>query len=635
MAQSGLSDVAEAVFAQSPMIICILEGPRHTFTFANPAYRRLLGRPDPIGKDLMDVFPELRGQGWEQLLEKVKATGRPERGNEVLVQREPTDGARGELYFNFVYSPKRNEAGETDGVLVSAVDVTESVIARRSVETLAASLRESEQRLRRVVDAAGTGTWEVDVGSASVTGDAAYRKLMGLPRDGTLSIDACVQALHPDEREVARRAIAHALGGENDGLFAIEHRTAGTPPRWIEFRGQARFAADGRAVGMAGTAMDVTARKQIEAERQRLFEAARRSESDFRSLAELIPQQVWTADPEGALDFVNGRVLEYFAEGEEQILGSGWQSIIHPDDLANCLELWSHSLRTGDEYEVEFRLRRADGEYRWHLGRAVPRRDGTGRIVKWFGTSTDFDETKKTRDELARRTEFEQHLLGIVSHDLRHPLTIITLAAAILARRGRLDDLDAKGVQRIRAAADSATRMIRDLLDFTQARLGGGIAISRSPVSLPDIVRGVIEEEEASHPGRQVIVTHQGEGLGNWDGDRISQVVQNLVSNAIKYSPPESPVRVTTWEDAESVALAVHNEGRPILREDLARIFEPLQRAGAEIDRTGRSVGLGLYIVKALLSAHGGTIEVTSGEDGTTFTARLPRAWADVEVLRH
>jgi signal transduction histidine kinase len=83
------------------------------------------------------------------------------------------------------------------------------------------------------------------------------------------------------------------------------------------------------------------------------------------------------------------------------------------------------------------------------------------------------------------------------------------------------------------------------------------------------------------------------------------------------------------------VALAVHNEGRPILREDLARIFEPLQRAGAEIDRTGRSVGLGLYIVKALLSAHGGTIEVTSGEDGTTFTARLPRAWADVEVLRH
>ena len=262
----------------------------------------------------------------------------------MLIQREPTGGDGGELYFNFVYSPKLDAAGATDGVLVSAVDVTESVMARRKVETMAASLRESEQRLRRVVDAAGTGTWEADVGSSVVTGDAAYRALMGLPLDGPLTIDACVEALHPADCDVAGAGPSRTRSAATTTASSrSKHRTAqpeGAPPRWIEVRGQARFGADGRAVGMAGTATDITARKKIEeAERQLLLEGARRNESDFRTLAELIPQQVWTSDSRGALDFVNERVIEYFAEPEDQILGSGWQSIIHPDDSANCLDL--------------------------------------------------------------------------------------------------------------------------------------------------------------------------------------------------------------------------------------------------------------------------------------------------------
>jgi PAS domain S-box-containing protein len=625
----GLPSIAEAVFNHSPMVICILEGSRHTFTFANPAYRQLFNKSDPVGKNLLEVFPELVGQGWEQLLDRVASTGQSARSDEALIRRERSGtGQLEDAFFNFVYSPKPNAAGEIDGVLVSAIDVTESVMARRRVEHMAASLRRNEERLRHVVEAARMGTWEIDVGSTIISGDAGYRALMGLPAEGPLSVDLCVEALHPDDRAAARRAITLALSGENNGQYAVEHRTAeraGAPMRWVEARGQARFGPDGKAVGMAGTSMDVTARKEVEAERQHLLEAARRSEEDFRTLAELIPQQVWTSDPAGALNFINGRAIEYFAESEEQILGAGWQSIIHPDDLRNCLDLWSHSLKTGDEYEVEFRLRRADGQYRWHLGRAVPRRDAMGRIVKWFGTSTDFDEAKKIRDELNHRTELERHLLGIVSHDLRNPLSVITMSASMLARRDDLDERAAKSVSRIQKAAARGTRMIRDLLDFTVARLGGAIAIARRPVNLPDIVRAVIDEEEASHPERRVRVTEEGDGHGNWDGDRVAQLVENLVSNALKYSPPGSPIGVTTRDDGAGVALSVHNEGPPIRPENLSRIFEPLQRATEEIDRTGRSVGLGLYIVREIVSAHGGTVEVTSNEGGTTFTAHLPR----------
>lgn len=346
-----------------------------------------------------------------------------------------------------------------------------------------------------------------------------------------------------------------------------------------------------------------------------------------RTLSEAIPQQVWTSDPRGALDFVNRRVLDYFQASSDQILGAGWQDVIHPEDLPGCVERWTHSLSTGDEYEVEFRLRRADGAYRWHLGRALPLRDAAGQIVKWFGTNTDIDEIKKIREELTRRTEFEQHLLGIVSHDLRNPLNAVVLSAGVLRRRHDLDERAMKTVERIQSASARASRMISDLLDFTQARMGGGIPIVRQPASLTDLTRTALDEMEAGHPGREIAATFAGDPRGEWDGDRLAQVVQNLVSNALKYSPPTTAVQVDVRAEGSWACLSVHNQGQPIPPENLSQIFEPLKRATAEVDKTGRSIGLGLYIVKQIADAHGGTVEVTStAAKGTRVTVRLPRA---------
>jgi PAS domain S-box-containing protein len=346
-----------------------------------------------------------------------------------------------------------------------------------------------------------------------------------------------------------------------------------------------------------------------------------------RTLSEAIPQQVWTSDPRGALDFVNRRVLDYFQASSDQILGAGWQDVIHPDDLPGCVERWTHSLASGDEYEVEFRLRRADGTYRWHLGRALPLRDAAGKIVKWFGTNTDIDEIKKIREELTRRTEFEQHLLGIVSHDLRNPLNAVVLSAGLLRRRQDLDDRAMKTVVRIQSASERAARMISDLLDFTQARLGGGIRIVRQPTSLVELTGPVLDEMEVGHPGREIRATFDGDLSGEWDGDRLAQVVQNLVSNALKYSPPATTVLVDARAEGLWACLSVHNEGEPIRPENLSNIFEPLKRATPEVDKTGRSIGLGLYIVKQIVDAHGGTVAVTSTQtEGTRVTVRLPRA---------
>lgn len=231
---------------------------------------------------------------------------------------------------------------------------------------------------------------------------------------------------------------------------------------------------------------------------------------------------------------------------------------------------------------------------------------------------------EKTRlDETA---EFRERLIGIVSHDLRSPISAILLGATSVLRREGLNERDAKTVVRIQSAAERANRMIRDLLDYTQARLGGGIRVESRPMDLHTVVRQVVEEMAMAYPDRHIEVSQQGDLHGDWDVDRLAQVVGNLISNALHYSPEGTPVRVETVGAAQEVTLTVHNLGPAIPAPQQQKIFEPMQRASADVNPQNRSVGLGLYIVKHLVRAHGGTIEVRSvEEEGTTFTVRLPR----------
>ncbi|HVF50894.1 MAG TPA: PAS domain S-box protein [Pyrinomonadaceae bacterium] len=175
---------------------------------------------------------------------------------------------------------------------------------------------------------------------------------------------------------------------------------------------------DGQVTGAVLAFRDMTERKQIEGamrEQQETAQLARAkaeaSEEHYRFLAEAIPQQIWTAAPDGALDYVSQRVLDYFGSAADEVLGWGWLNMLHPDDVEACRERWSHSLETGETYEVEFRLRRASDEsFRWHLGRALPLRDAGGSVVKWFGTNTDITERKEAEAELLRRSR--QSALG-------------------------------------------------------------------------------------------------------------------------------------------------------------------------------------------------------------------------------
>jgi phosphoserine phosphatase RsbU/P len=242
----------------------------------------------------------------------------------------------------------------------------------------------------------------------------------------------------------------------------------------------------------------------------------------------------------------------------------------------------------------------------------------------------DVSEKKRTeeriRTEERRRSEFEQQLIGIVSHDLRNPITAISLGVSLLLRRDDLDERILKTLVRVHSSAERTIRMVRDLLDFTQARLGGGIVIHREQSDLFPLLRLVVDEVLMSFPDREVVVDMEGDGQGAWDRDRVAQVVTNLVTNALKYSPAGTPVTVRTRADGENVLLEVHNLGQPIPLEVQGHLFEPMRRGADQSDRTSRSIGLGLFIVDHLIRAHGGTIAMKSTEsEGTTFGVRLPR----------
>ncbi|NMO20592.1 GAF domain-containing protein [Pyxidicoccus fallax] len=237
-----------------------------------------------------------------------------------------------------------------------------------------------------------------------------------------------------------------------------------------------------------------------------------------------------------------------------------------------------------------------------------------------------FAEQQRSQEELRRRAEFEQQLVGIVSHDLRNPLAAISMSAGLLEKKGELSDSQKRTVLRIGQATERAARMIRDLLDFTKARLGGGIALHRQPTDLRDVVHQVADEVLVAHPGRHVDLDVPDEVKGEWDPDRIAQVLTNLLGNALTYSPAEAPVKVSARVDGEAAFLSIYNGGAPIPQELLPRLFEPMTRGALKEGQSSRSIGLGLYIVRDIVRGHGGSVDVvSSAQHGTTFTVRLPR----------
>jgi PAS domain S-box-containing protein len=284
--------------------------------------------------------------------------------------------------------------------------------------------------------------------------------------------------------------------------------------------------------------------------------------------------------------------------------------------------LWDHAAPfRGGPFEQELRRAAAQQfpltfeapfpEERWLEVRAFPHADGLSAHLR--------DVTERRRSQ-----EVQAHLLGIVGHDLRTPLTSIMMSATSLLRSAALSERHQRALERVEAGAARMSRLINDLLDYSRARLGYGLPVQPRAAHLDDVCREALDALRAAQPERDVIYRHEGDGKGEWDAERILQVLVNLLTNAMRYSTPASEVTLSWRGGPERKVISVHNHGAAIPAGLRGQIFEPFKR-GDVAGNTWGGVGLGLYIVKQIVLAHGGTVAVRSGAgEGTTFEVTLP-----------
>ncbi|MFP2934065.1 PAS domain S-box protein, partial [Pyxidicoccus sp. 3LG] len=502
-----------------------------------------------------------------------------------------------------------------------------------------ARLRESEAGLRRweqVFTRLGVGV--AVVGSDDVLRDVnpAFARMHGYTPE-ELKGRLLEETVAPEARGMLPRHVAAANSKPSHEYESLHVRKDGS--RFPAFTHVTAFRdASGQVSQRVATVLDITQRRAVEADRQRLLAAIEGERARLASVLDQMPAGVFIAEaPSGRLvlasrhvETLTGRPFRHASSIEDYSLE--YQRAVHPDGRTYATEEWplTRSLRHGEVVQNEEQvILREDGQRLSVLISSAPIRDRDGAIIAGVATMVDVTERRRAQEAAMQAALFGEQLIGIVSHDLRNPLNAIQLSATQLLHSEALPERERRLVTRLARSSDRMKRMISELLDFTRGRLGGGIPIQRVPGDLRAVVRQGVEELEAAWPERSVqLQVAAGRYDGQWDADRLLQVVSNLGGNALQYSPLDAPVTFTLTDAASAVVLEVHNPGEPIPADVIPRLFDPFRRgtSASQGGGVGGGLGLGLYIVEQVVKGHGGRIEVTSTAGaGTTFRVTLPR----------
>jgi PAS domain S-box-containing protein len=355
-------------------------------------------------------------------------------------------------------------------------------------------------------------------------------------------------------------------------------------------------------------------------ENARLHQQLQQSEARFRIALEHAKIAVVETDLEGRIRWLYNTRLD---ARDTQLIGKTAIEVVGPEMGAALDELQRRVLETGEGAGATVSAT-ANGKRHHFLARYEPLR-GAGGIEGCTGSTVDVTELKETEEQLARELGFRERMMGILGHDLRNPLSAVLALAGLL----RVDDgMSDKAREKLGVLEQSARRMnemIGTLLDFTRLRFHGSLPVTVEEIDLDELVRGIVAELQAANRKRTLELHTSGNLRGRWDPGRIAQLLSNLAANALWHGARESPVRVALSGEGEAVLLSVSNRGPVIPPELVDRLFEPFQQGTEGGANEGGRLGLGLFIVREIVRAHGGTIDVRSSDELTTFAVTLPR----------
>jgi PAS domain S-box-containing protein len=527
------------------------------------------------------------------------------------------------------------------------VDQLEYRLARRSLTTFAETLasrekelhenqehrRKSESRAALALEAGQMGLWEWDViNDRSVWSPAMERMFGFLPHGYRGSHQQWLDCLHPDDRDRTEAEVVRFRAMES--TFNLKYRIVRPDGevRWIAEKGSYQRDANHNIISAIGVSWDITDREIAERE-------IRASEELFRGLSASCPVGIFNVDLEGQPTYLNPRMLDLWCMTEEEIVGTGWISRLHPEDKSSVLDKWAIANARGERFESEYRLLFPDGAIRWVHAQSSVVRDPAGQPVGMVGTIDDITERKRILAELNDAKEIAEAasrakdlFLANVSHELRTPLNGV-LGMTELLLDTPLEPDQREFAETVRDSGQSLLGLVNDILDLSRIA-AGKLKIECVPFDLRHSISqsAALVRAEAVRKGLHLSVKCPDSVPQRLVGDpaRIQQIVTSYLTNAIKFTHKGTVVIeasvLSETPGSWGMRIAVRDTGPGISAEAQARLFQPFSQLDASSTRLHGGLGLGLAISRRLAELMGGSVGVVSSPGaGSTF-------WLDLQL---
>ena len=574
----------------------------------NDAYAEILGRKHPAS--LAAPFARV----WHDILADIMPFVRRALGGETFLMenlplRMQRRGEEEDTWFTFSYSPVLDEHGATAGIYCACVETTPTVLAERRE-------RAEQQRLQALFEQA-PGFVCVTRGPEHVfeVVNPAYLRLVR--RDSLLG-------------QRVRDALPEVVGQGYIELLDTVYRT-GQPyvgrsapvtmgaadeatEVFVDFVYQPLLDAAGRVSGIFTYGHDVTVQQ--------------RAQQALLAFSNSIPAIAWEASPRGELERFNTQWQAYTGQAEEEALGYGWTRALHPEDSARVWQVWTRAREQGTEWTAELRLRGAGGEWRWFLTRAVPQRDAGQRVLRWFGTTTDIEDARRTAQALQAADRQKDEFLATLAHELRNPLAPIRTAVHLLSLPTTPATARTRAVEIVGRQVSHMSRLLDDLIDIariTQRRL----VLKPEWVQLQAVVDSAMEAAMPAAEAKRHQLTASVDVPQHWvhaDPVRLAQVLSNLLNNAAKYTDPGGRIALDVRNGADGLYFTVTDTGIGMTAEALDNVFAMFAQEQSALERSEGGLGIGLALAKGLVELHGGSISAYSAGPGagSRFEVRLP-----------
>jgi PAS domain S-box-containing protein len=595
------------LFVQAPGLIAILRWREGIIELHNPLFSQLWGNRELLNKPMRQALPELEGNGFFEKVESVFDTGKPFFDYERPAKVDwNNDGNLTEAYFDTVYSPSYNQAGEVDGVLFMGHDVTEKVMARKHIA-------EQHQMFKDLADAAGTALWTVDLRGEITYVNQTWINWTGRPYEAHLG-RGWAEFVMPEDRD---RVISGYIRDyyrktEYDTDFRLV-RSDGKI-QWVAVNGKPRYLPNGEFAGYVGSCMDITERKISE---QQLMD----SEERFRTIADSAPVLIWMTGIHKTTTFLN-KGWDQFHGNEDLADTSEYLQahLIHEQDVERVLNSYHQAFNNQGEFYQEYRMRHKDGSFRWIAMKGVPNVTHDGTFQGYIGSGMDITEMKE-------HEQVKDDFIGMASHELKTPITSIKAYIQLLLTIYKNKEEDAflmKSLTTVNNQINKLIRLITDLLDVSKME-SGRLSLNSEQFIMNDLVKETVEEVQHASTSHDIVYVATANCTIKADRDRIAQVVTNFLTNAIKYSPESDRVDIRLSREGDHVVVAVQDYGIGISPDDQKKVFNRFYRVEGRNEQTFSGFGIGLYVAAEIVRRHSGSVWIESEKDkGSTFYFTLP-----------